>query len=564
MPAKTEKVRIYRTSPPPRTRVAEVPAGTRTAQVCSLTGSTDYGFVAVAVDAAGAESDDSAPVQVTTLPKPGDKTVAPPTGVTVGKETADGFTVTWTWAKGQSPADLDATGFTVRVRPKGGNWGPPVTKQPGDRQHVFTGLTADTEYDVEVTALAGEKNATGSGSGKTGKVVERFIASPTDLQVTATSTTAVTVGWKWAKGAGEDRVKQQVAHRVHGTDTWTTFDVDLTATSHEFTGLTPGTAYDFRVIESSAAPVVTGDAVITAPTAVQPHEIAPATHLVVSGETDTHLTLDWKWDKGSGLDADRFRVRIKEVGSSDPAQIVATVQADKPLTATIPALKPDTAYEVSVETIADDGTLSVITTTTAKTKPVPPPDPPAQVKITEEGEPGPNHKITFSWEPGKSGADYFTYEYSDTWDGMPPQKQSGTVAGTSAALDNAANCVTYTLRVKATKNSKDSAWTDAEPLTSKCTDAHEKPANVRQVDDQDGRVTIGWQQLTSGPVPETYDIYWTRLDGHGGEREYITFVPGTLEYTAKAPDASVREWLAAVKATGRSARDSEIVDKTTE
>ncbi|MFJ4960253.1 fibronectin type III domain-containing protein [Streptomyces sp. NPDC088739] len=94
-------------------------------------------------------------------------TPAAPTGVTTTASTATGLTVNWTWAQGAGPA---ATGFEISYRtPAGsGTWSDPQTAAAADRKKALTGLTADTEYEVRVVAVAGTaKSAAATGTGTT-------------------------------------------------------------------------------------------------------------------------------------------------------------------------------------------------------------------------------------------------------------------------------------------------------------------------------------------------------------------------------------------------------------
>lgn len=79
---------------------------------------------------------------------------AAPTNLTAPSPTATAATLNWDWAKGSGS---DATGFEVRFRtPKStGTWSAPKSVGASARTTNITGLTAATEYEFEVKAIAG-------------------------------------------------------------------------------------------------------------------------------------------------------------------------------------------------------------------------------------------------------------------------------------------------------------------------------------------------------------------------------------------------------------------------
>lgn len=127
---------------------------------------TDEGTVtATATSDADESLSDSVDIEID-APAPDPEPVAPPADVLVTDPAVDGFTLTWDWEQGEGPA---ATEFTTRYRTPAqtGDWeqGPAATAQ--ERTVDITGLEADTEYEVEVTAVAEDTTsdpATATGS----------------------------------------------------------------------------------------------------------------------------------------------------------------------------------------------------------------------------------------------------------------------------------------------------------------------------------------------------------------------------------------------------------------
>ncbi|MFI7278521.1 major capsid protein [Streptomyces sp. NPDC049879] len=93
------------------------------------------------------------------------------TAVAVENPTANTLDVTWEWAKGTGATDGDATGFEVRYRtPAGsGTWSAPRSVSASARTATLSGLTAGTEYEVEVVATGGggTKSAAATATGST-------------------------------------------------------------------------------------------------------------------------------------------------------------------------------------------------------------------------------------------------------------------------------------------------------------------------------------------------------------------------------------------------------------
>ncbi|MEU0770641.1 fibronectin type III domain-containing protein [Streptomyces albogriseolus] len=91
--------------------------------------------------------------QVITVPITQPAPVAP-TGLTVddAETTADTLTVDWQWTRGAGGA-VDAFEVSYRTPAGSGTWSPPLVVQESARTATLTGLTAATEYEVQVVAV---------------------------------------------------------------------------------------------------------------------------------------------------------------------------------------------------------------------------------------------------------------------------------------------------------------------------------------------------------------------------------------------------------------------------
>ncbi|MFI7278519.1 fibronectin type III domain-containing protein [Streptomyces sp. NPDC049879] len=193
---------------------------------------------------------------------------AAPTAVTGSNPTPTGLTATWTWAQGDGPA---ATGFEVRYRtPAGtGTWSAVQTAGAAARELPITGLTAGTEYELEVVAVApGAKSDPALGTGTTSAAEVNPPAAPATVEAVDPTADGLTVNWTWTKGTGAtdgDATGFAVRYRTPAdTGTWSE---PLAAAAADrtlaLTGLEPSTEYEVEVVATgdggtSAATTATG------------------------------------------------------------------------------------------------------------------------------------------------------------------------------------------------------------------------------------------------------------------------------------------------------------------
>lgn len=164
-------------------------------------------------------------------------------GLTFGSATAS--TLAFTWSAPSSGGS--ATYYQAQYRVTGtSTW----TAAPGTAilSAVITGLTASTEYDVQVAAgnSAGLSAYSGTMNGTTSSSLLAPPGTPTGL--TAGSATPATMPLSWtAPSSGGAVATYTVQYRVTSVGgTWTEV-TGLTATSATITGLASSTQYDFQV-----------------------------------------------------------------------------------------------------------------------------------------------------------------------------------------------------------------------------------------------------------------------------------------------------------------------------
>ncbi len=201
--------------------------------VTGLTNGTVYTFTVHATNAAGNSVESSASAGVTPLTVPG----AP----TIGTATAGNASATVTFTAPASNGGATITSYTVTSNP--GN----ITKSGASSPLTVTGLTNGTAYTFTVTAT--NSVGTGAASNASNSVTPATVpGAPTGL-LTTPNNNQVGLTWTAPTVTGGSPITDYVVeYSLSGANSWTTFaDGTSTTTSAAVTGLTNGTAYDFRV-----------------------------------------------------------------------------------------------------------------------------------------------------------------------------------------------------------------------------------------------------------------------------------------------------------------------------
>ncbi|WGK68907.1 hypothetical protein P0082_10530 [Candidatus Haliotispira prima] len=189
---------------------------------------TSYTFYVVAYDSGGYKDSDAGSLEVRTLKR---KTSEVPS-LNLGSVTETSVTVYWATVAGiHDGYILSRSGSAETVR-----------KPKNTANHIFQGLTADTEYTFSIKAI-GVGDYTDSDPTT---LVARTAASPTEklatpvLSTGTVTATSVTLNWAAIANVGSYRVSRSGG--LGGSVT-----KGSSVTSHTFTGLTAGESYSFVV-----------------------------------------------------------------------------------------------------------------------------------------------------------------------------------------------------------------------------------------------------------------------------------------------------------------------------
>ena len=225
----------HRTGAGEWTSGATTAADAESAAVAGLLASTAYDFRVLAVNVHG--SSPSGAVSLTMPP-------AAPTGLVASSATNTSAALTWT------DASTDETSFVVQYRAAGAQGWTTFATEAGANATTLTvtGLVAGTSYEFRVFAKH-SANGLSSPSNVASVGTKAPPAAPTGLTVTASGSTSVSVSWT---DASMDETGFEVEYRTGGGPWATGATVEAGVTAATVTGLSPATAYDFRVASVNA------------------------------------------------------------------------------------------------------------------------------------------------------------------------------------------------------------------------------------------------------------------------------------------------------------------------
>ncbi len=226
-----------------------------------LTADTAYSLEVLASNDGGDSA--SASINARTLPN----LPAAPTSLSASNYTPTSITLGWTKSTG-------ATAYKVR-KDSGDSW----TILGDVATYQFTGLTANTQYTLEVVA-----NNAGGDSAAASINESTLPAMPIGLTTSGITQTAITLSWTKSTGA--------TGYDVQGgtLNSWTDVgDVD----TYTFSGLTVNTQYDLIVRAKNSDGTTAGASITTRTLTQQANALASPSGVNTSGITKTAITLNW-------------------------------------------------------------------------------------------------------------------------------------------------------------------------------------------------------------------------------------------------------------------------------
>ena len=249
-----------------------------------------------------------------------------------------------TWARPASDNQSAVTDYDVRYRAgSSGEW-TSWTHNGTTRSTTITGLTNNTEYEVQVRAINGRGNGFWSASVKA-TPAPQVPAAPAAPALTSSGTT-MTATWSAPLANGADITDYNIQYRpdTSGAD-WIDWQASTTstATTATITNLTSGTTYEVRVRARNS---VGGGPWSTASTHTLGRPSAPMPPTLKTG--DEQLTATWTAasDNGSTITDYHIQYRPDTSGADWIDWQASTISTAT--TATITGLANGTTYQVQV------------------------------------------------------------------------------------------------------------------------------------------------------------------------------------------------------------------------
>ena len=158
------------------------------------------------------------------------------TGLTTSTITTNAANISWS-------AVTNATSYAVEYKLNSAATWTVLNAAQTTTTASLTGLTAGTAYNWRVRATC----ATGAGNYATANFTTTaavaLCGNPTGLSTTGITTTTATLTWSAVANA----TSYALEYKLNTTATWTVFNATLSTTTASLTGLTAGTAYNWRV-----------------------------------------------------------------------------------------------------------------------------------------------------------------------------------------------------------------------------------------------------------------------------------------------------------------------------
>ncbi len=435
---------------------------------------------------------------------PGVRPAAPSSLAT--QDSGDGF-VDLTW---NAPGDASITGYQYQYKTTSGAWGASWTNIQGSdsttTEFIVRGLTNFVEYDLRIRAV----NAVGAGPASQGygQPVGQLPA-PTGLTATA-GHQAVELSWSMPSGTWDPYVTSYQYQRKEASvlvwgDDWTESSSKLNklSTTHIVTGLTNGTAYDFRVRAMLfSIPGLASNKASATPVAVPSRPEVPTL-----AANDQQLAVSWVEPADNGTSISDYDVQYKETS------VILWTDASYTGTGTdttITGLTNGTSYDVRVRAASSVG--SSLWSDAASATPGVRPAQPSGFGIHGGGD----GFVILGWEnPGDSSITGYQYRKESTgewgaWTNIP-----GSSTMTEFTVMGLTNFVEYRLRVRAVNG------IGAGPATAVFTG---RPAGALPAP----------TNLTATPGNQEVELSWTMSSGAWDD--YIVY------YDYQMKEATASDW----------------------
>lgn len=451
--------------------------GTSTATSATVTGLTNgssYNFRVSATNAIGTSS-----VSSTETATPA-TTPGTPTSLAATRGNAE---VSLIWVAPAANGGASVTDYVVEFKlTADASWTTFSDGTSTATSATVTSLTNGSSYDFRVSAV--NTAGTGSASSTATATPATTPDAPTSLAATR-GNTQVALSWTAPASDGGDAVTDYlVEYKLSGDLSWTTFtDGTSTLTSATVTGLTNGSAYNFRVSAVNTVGTSTASGTANATPSTTPG--IPTSLAATRGNTQVSLV----WVAPSSIGGASITDYVIEFKlSADSSWTTFSDGTSAATAATVTSLTNGSAYDFRVSATNTAGTGSV--SVTASATPATTPGAPASLTATAR-----NTEVNLVWTtPASTGGDSITdylIEYKLSADGSWSTFSDDTSTATAVTVTGLTNDELYNFRVSAVNTvgtgsaSSTANATPTSPVTPNAPTALTATAGVAQA-------TLAW------------------------------------------------------------------------